>query len=118
MCRALMGLVENGMFFIPTMMARTSKGRHRNTTQLCRATSSIRMTVRYVWALPIENQKSMGLYIVLPGWRHAITTFSCAISRIATSHASQRRLGRRRRAGGRPALYNYSNLLSLLPLRP
>lgn len=34
------------------------------------------------------------------------------------SHSSQRRLGRRHRAGGRPALYNYSNLLSLLPLRP
>lgn len=69
-----------------------------NMTPLRRATSSIRMTVRYVEVLPIENRRSIGLDMLLvrPGMasRH---------HDLAQSRRSQRRLGRRHRTGGCPA---------------
>ncbi len=50
------------------MMARTENGRHTKRISVMSSTRSIRMTVRNVNMLPMENQKSIGsdLGITIP----------------------------------------------------
>jgi hypothetical protein len=49
-----------GRLSISIMMALTENGRHTKRTSVVSSTRSMRMTVRNVYMLPMENQKSIG----------------------------------------------------------
>jgi hypothetical protein len=56
-----------GRLSISIMMSRTENGRHTKRMSVMSSTRSMRITVRNVYTLPMENQKSIGAFVFPKG---------------------------------------------------
>src|SRR5215831_8604584 len=57
------GFPRKGILFYSIIICRTLNGRHRTCTPTSATTLSIRMTVRYVYVLPMKKKKSMSFAV-------------------------------------------------------
>src|SRR5215471_9387241 len=63
------GFPRKGILFCSIVICRTLNGRHRTCTPTSATTLSIRMTVRYVYVLPMKKKKSMSFAMIFLTFR-------------------------------------------------